>query len=104
MEPTRIEDFAEDDRQSFHGLTNIVVFDSPEFARLRTRIRELHLAVTAYMRECARALVPVMEQISKTHEALREAKVIDAQGRPISRPDRPAWQSTYGPPARRRTR
>lgn len=102
--PARIEDLDDDARRPFHGLTNVVVYDGSELASVAAAIRELHTAVTAYMRVVARAIRPVMEQIKDTHQALVDAGLIDDQGTPTRPPDRPAWQSRYGPPTRRRPR
>lgn len=102
--PIRIEDLDDDARRPFHGLTNVVVIDELEIASVAAAIRELHTAVTEHMRAAARALRPFMEQIKHTHQALLDAGLIDDQGTPTRPPDRPAWQSRYGPPTRRRPR
>lgn len=102
MEPTRIEDLDEQQRQPFHGITNIVLMD-PEFGRAAAaRIGELQAAMHAFMRAYARAIQPVIAEMGRAFEAMREAGLIDESGRPTHRPDRPAWQSPYGPAPRRR--
>jgi hypothetical protein len=63
---TRLEDLDDQERQAFRGLTNVVVFDTPELREARARIREVQSAMTAYMRQYARALVPALQQISRT--------------------------------------
>lgn len=103
-EAVRIEDLDDDARRPFHGLTNVVVTDELEIASVAAAIREFHTAVTEYMQVATRALRPFMEQIKHTHQALVDAALIDDQGKPTRPPDRPAWQSRYGPPARRRPR
>ncbi|MGW2209938.1 hypothetical protein [Streptomyces sp. NPDC001781] len=66
-------------------------------------VREQHAAlIRAYM-AMAR---PVMEEASRhlaaAARALRDARFIGQDGDPIRRPDRPAWQSPYGPARRSR--
>lgn len=43
----------------------------------------------------------VIEQAARTFAALQNAGLLDADGKPARRTDRPAWQSPYGPPTRR---
>ncbi|WP_442803457.1 PDC sensor domain-containing protein [Streptomyces pseudogriseolus] len=51
-------------------------------------------ALRPQIQEAARAFQEIGQQ-------LRAAGLIDADGNPTARPDRPAWQSPYGPPRRR---
>lgn len=44
----------------------------------------------------------VTEQFAQLQQALQHAGLLDADGRPTRTADRPAWQSPYGPPKRRR--
>jgi uncharacterized protein with von Willebrand factor type A (vWA) domain len=54
----------------------------------------------------ARALWPQLEAAARAFaelgQQLQDAGLIDADGKPTARPDRPAWVSPYGPPPRRR--
>lgn len=51
------------------------------------------------------ALRPVLAEAVKVWDAyvqaLRDAGVMDDEGKPVRRRDRPAWQSPYGPPQKR---
>ncbi|WP_405925452.1 hypothetical protein [Streptomyces sp. NBC_00035] len=100
MDPVRIEDLPDEERQPFHGITNIVVMD-PEFGRAAAaRIGELHTAMLTFVRAYARAIHPAIEEMGRIFQALRDAGPIDESGKPTRSPDRPAWQSPYGPPRR----
>lgn len=67
--------------------------------------RPVHDAYIRLARAYAAAALPVMEELTRGLEAygraLRAAHVIDQDGRPVRRPDRPTWQSPYGPARRR---
>ena len=63
---------------------------------------ELHAAiaqVAASFIPVARAVVEAFNQLGRQ---LREAGLIHEDGQPVKVADRPAWQSPYGPPPRRR--
>ncbi|WP_445524772.1 hypothetical protein [Streptomyces cyslabdanicus] len=62
------------------------------------QVRERYAAVVhAYGKAAAEAA----RVIATAARALRQAGLVNQDGRPIRRPDRPAWQSPYGPPPRR---
>jgi hypothetical protein len=67
--------------------------------------RPVHNAYVRAARAYAAAARPVVEELARGIQAygraLRAARVIDQDGRPVRRPERPAWQSPYGPPGRR---
>jgi transposase-like protein len=67
---------------------------------LRAAVAQLRAVMQAWVEAVAPAVQAAAEQLARAMEQLREAGVIDDQGRP-SRRDRPAWQSPYGPPRRR---
>lgn len=69
--------------------------------QLRAAVDQLRAALRAYVDAVAPAVRQMAEQFARLAAALREAGVVDHQGRPTRR-DRPAWQSPYGPPPRRR--
>ncbi|WP_329140997.1 hypothetical protein [Streptomyces sp. NBC_00670] len=52
-----------------------------------------------------RVLMPQMRALSRTArhaaEALDQLGLVNQEGMPVRRQDRPAWQSPYGPPKRR---
>ncbi|MFE5912066.1 hypothetical protein ACFQ6B_23695 [Streptomyces wedmorensis] len=50
------------------------------------------------------AIQTCAEAFATFAQHLRAAGHIDEQGRPARRHGRPAWQSPYGPPPRRRQR
>jgi hypothetical protein len=62
--------------------------------------------VTAALRAFAEALVPAVQamgqEFTQLVNALQAAGYLDEDGKPIEHPDRPAWQSPYGPAPRRR--
>ncbi|QFR00736.1 hypothetical protein F9278_36285 [Streptomyces phaeolivaceus] len=63
---------------------------------------ELHTAITKFTESfmpMARALADSYAQFVRQ---LREAGYLDDQDQPVKPADRPAWQSPYGPPKRRR--
>ena len=62
---------------------------------------ELHAAIAQLAESfipVARAIVDAFNQLGRQ---LREAGLIDDDGKLIKAADRPAWQSPYGPPSRR---
>ncbi|QTU45620.1 hypothetical protein F3K20_12760 [Streptomyces scabiei] len=63
-------------------------------------------SLTAAFRQLAQACLPLLqataEQFVLHTEALKEAGLLDDEYKPIKAADRPAWQSPYGPPPRRR--
>lgn len=107
MKPTRVELLDDNDEwQPVHGITNIVIYDEPEVARMTAeRMREAQEAVNAFMRAFVEAVRPAVEQAAATlaeiSRAAQAAGLLDEQGKPVERSDRPAWQSPYGPPTRR---
>lgn len=76
------------------GITDVVIDEAPD------RAREVHDTLRSFMRAYAEAMRPVMEQLARSFQAMRDAGLVDESGKPARRPDRPAWQSPYGPPQR----
>lgn len=73
------------------------------------RVRRAQAAIDAFVRTMAAAFAPAAERacrdMSATAEALRhlpEAEGCNDCSKPAPPRDRPAWQSPYGPPQRRR--
>ncbi|MEH0657573.1 hypothetical protein QA860_07455 [Streptomyces stelliscabiei] len=63
---------------------------------------ELHAAIVQLAEHfipVARAIVEAFNQLGRQ---LRDAGLLDEDGQPVKRTDRPAWQSPYGPPTKRR--
>ncbi|MFD3574743.1 hypothetical protein [Streptomyces sp. NPDC058644] len=103
MEPTRVEILVDGEWQPLEGITNVVIYDEPEITRaVADRMREAQTAMTAFMRAYAEAARPLIEEAGRAFQTMRDAGLIDDDGKPARRPDRPAWQSPYGPPRRRR--
>lgn len=75
--------------------TVVVTIDT---AAITEQFEQLRRTLQAFG-EAARAR---MEEIGRAFEAMKQAGVCDDHGRPLPRRDRPAWQSPYGPPRRRR--
>ncbi|MGW4300392.1 hypothetical protein ACWEHT_11505 [Streptomyces sp. NPDC004646] len=100
--------------QEVHGIAS-VEFDEepPDDAEPWAAFAEQQRLTAAYVREQHAALIraymtavrPAAEEASRLLAAaarsLRAVRVIDQDGNPIRRPDRPAWQSPYGPAHRR---
>ncbi|MCX4575644.1 hypothetical protein OHB41_21110 [Streptomyces sp. NBC_01571] len=68
--------------------------------------RPLREAYVQFAKAYVEAARPIVEAAARGIEAygcaLRQAGLIDEQGRPVTRRDRPAWQSPYGPARRSR--
>ena len=64
------------------------------------------VTVTAEIRKMAELVAPAvikaLAELKTAMDGLREARLLDEDYKPIQRSDRPAWQSPYGPPSRRR--
>lgn len=112
---TRLEILGDDGK--WHEVPGIasVELDQEEFEipdsvwpppAVRQRAREVHEAAVRFMRAYVDTVRPQVEEMSRTFataaRALRSAGLIDEDGRVVRQPDRPAWQSPYGPPPRRR--
>lgn len=72
------------------------------------RTRRAQLVIDA-LREYARhvaapALQEAGREIARAFENLKQAGIVAADGKPARAPDRPAWQSRYGPAHQRRRR
>ncbi|MDX2566066.1 hypothetical protein PV413_23785 [Streptomyces scabiei] len=72
----------------------------------REQMLQRIVTVTAEIRRIAEAVAPAViaavTELNKAMQALREAGLLDEDFKPVQRSDRPAWQSPYGPPSRRR--
>ncbi|MFI1677025.1 hypothetical protein [Streptomyces sp. NPDC020607] len=101
MEPTRVEQLVDDEWKPVHGITNVVIYDEQQITRITERIREVQDAMTALMHAYAEAARPLLEQVGRAFQTLHQARLVESDGKPTMRRDRPAWQSPYGPPARR---
>lgn len=70
--------------------------------QLLHNVAELHAAIGKF----AQALWPQLQAAAKAFadlgRQLQDAGLIDADGKPTKRRARPAWQTPYGPPPRRR--
>lgn len=69
--------------------------------RVRAAVEQMRAALRAWAEAVAPAVRAMAEEFARLAQHLREAGVVDDHGRPVRR-DRPAWQSPYGPPTRRR--
>lgn len=69
--------------------------------QMRAAVEQMRAAFRAWAEAVAPAARALVAEFARLAEQLREAGVVDEQGRPARR-DRPAWQSPYGPPPRRR--
>lgn len=69
--------------------------------QLLRNVAKVHAAINAF----ARALIPQVQAAARAFvdlgQQLQQAGLLDADGQPTKRPDRPAWLSPYGPPQRR---
>lgn len=70
--------------------------------QLLRNVAEVHAAIAKF----AQALIPQLKAAAQAFtdlgRQLQDAGLIDADGKPTKRPDRPAWLTPYGPPPRRR--
>ncbi|MFE2912846.1 hypothetical protein [Kitasatospora indigofera] len=69
-----------------------------DLAALTAQCQTTAIVMFEALAPVARALVA---QFAELQSALQDAGLLDADGKPTRRPDRPAWQSPYGPPTRR---
>lgn len=79
----------------------VIAFEIDDSA-LQARVREAHQAIRDFVEAMRPAIEEAGRWVAQAAEALRQAGVIDEDGKPVRRSDRPAWQSPYGPPNRRR--
>ncbi|MFI8191412.1 hypothetical protein ACIF8T_21755 [Streptomyces sp. NPDC085946] len=72
------------------------------------RVRRAQAVLEAFARAYMQAVKPAVEAagraIAEAAQAIQQAGLVNADGRPARRRDRPAWQSPYGPPRRGRRR
>nr|BEK68825.1 hypothetical protein KPHV_60520 [Kitasatospora purpeofusca] len=69
-----------------------------QYARLVATIQEITQAVMPAVLAAAEQLGTALTQAARQ---LQDAGLLDADGKPTRPADRPAWQTPYGPPARR---
>jgi hypothetical protein len=71
----------------------------------REQLLLLTAELGAYLQQITAAVMPAFQAIAQgfaqLQSALQGAGLIDADGKPVRRTDRPAWQSPYGPPTTR---
>lgn len=70
--------------------------------QLLRNVAELHTALARFVEALRPQIEAAARAFADLGQQLRAAGLIDADGNPTARPDRPAWQSPYGPPQRRR--
>lgn len=72
----------------------------------RDRMLQRIVTVVADIRKMAQLVMPAVTaaatELQAALDQLRDAGLLDDDYKPITAPDRPAWQSPYGPPKRRR--
>ncbi|MDX3069170.1 hypothetical protein PV518_44750, partial [Streptomyces sp. ND04-05B] len=56
-----------------------------------------HAAIFQFAQACIPIVLAAAEQFTQHTEALKQAGLLDEDGKPVQRPDRPAWASPYGP-------
>ncbi|WP_060905373.1 hypothetical protein [Streptomyces scabiei] len=101
---TRLEIMSEDGEwQEVPGVASIEITADP--AATAARLREAQESIVRFFHAYAEAVRPRIEELGRAlaaaSQAVRDAGLVDADGKPARRPDRPAWQSPYGPPRRR---
>ncbi|MDX5569833.1 hypothetical protein PYK79_50095 [Streptomyces sp. ID05-04B] len=86
-----------------HHRVRLEITDEERDAMLRRIV-----TVTAEIRKIAEAVAPAVvaavKELEKAFAALKDAGLLDDDGKPIAPKDRPAWASPYGPPPHRRHR
>ena len=80
------------------GVDRAIVVVSIDTTAITAQFEQLRTALQA-LGEVAQAR---LEEVGRTFEAMKKAGVCDDHGKPLPPRDRPAWQSPYGPPRRRR--
>lgn len=60
-----------------------------------------HAAILQLAQACIPLLRAAAEQFVLHTEALKQAGLLDEDGKPVTPTAQPAWQSPYGPPPRR---
>lgn len=102
---------AEADRPGIRGFTPTmeIIDEAGEWQQATVVVTIDTTAITEQFEQLRRTLQAFgeaararMEEIGRAFEAMKQAGVCDDHGKPLPRRDRPAWQSPYGPPQRRR--
>lgn len=104
--------------QELEGVTSIDIqmeppVVDPEFARAwqemqewiaRVHVQRVRLAAAMLedIRDAFQGIAPVAQEAGEAFQHLPEATGCDDCSEPVRPRDRPAWQSPYGPPRRRR--
>ncbi|MCI4143033.1 hypothetical protein [Streptomyces sp. MMS20-AI2-20] len=70
--------------------------------QLLANVAHLYAAIDRFVAALRPQLEAAARAFADLGQQLHAAGLIDADGNPTARPDRPAWQSPYGPPTRRR--
>jgi hypothetical protein len=91
--------------EEFVFRTDVLAAWFEELQRTRAaRARELHQVLLAAARTVQPAMEAAARAVREVTRMLQSAGLADKDGKPVRPQDRPAWQSPYGPPARRRGR
>lgn len=64
-------------------------------------VAEFVATFTDLIQAVAPAFQTLAQQFAAIQPHLQQLGLLDAEGKPVQAVDRPAWQSPYGPPARR---
>lgn len=106
----RLEILIDGEWREVEGVASVEIDLEPEpqltpvqiYIEHRRVIREAYATLAGAYVEAAR---PIVDEAARRLEAvgrsLRAARFIDQDGKPVRQPDRPAWQSPYGPPSSR---
>ncbi|MER8219719.1 hypothetical protein ABTZ58_03795 [Streptomyces sp. NPDC094143] len=70
--------------------------------QLLRNVAEVHAAINAFVQAVIPQVQAAARAFAQISAQLQRAGLLDADGKPTARPDRPAWQTPYGPPTRRR--
>jgi hypothetical protein len=76
-------------------------FTDEQREQLLRSMASAHAAILQLAQACVPILRAAADQFVLHTEALKQAGLLDEEGKPVQLADRPAWQSPYGPPTRR---
>ena len=83
-------------------MTDLPQLTDEQREALARQTAEFHAAMARIAEVAIPAFRAIVDAFNQLGRQLREAGLLNEDGQPIKAADRPAWQSPYGPPPRRR--
>lgn len=86
-----------------HAAQRTTMNDEPDLTNeqreaLLRNVAAVHAAISQFTAALVPQVRAAAEAFAEIGKQLRQAGLLDESGKPTSGPDRPAWQSPYGPP------